>query len=154
MRISDWSSDVCSSDLGSGGWGSVPANRRRISARTRARNVAKISAEHARQEAVPARRADLADIVAAVAHAGLGLDRLDRVRRRLGAGRAHGNVVVLRCRIVRAAAVMGAEAGDVGRNQRQAGAQQQNGSASGREEGGKYGYILGGAGALKKKINS
>src|SRR3546814_20548189 len=63
---------------GSGGWGSVPANRRRISARTRARNVAKISAEHARQEAVPARRADLADIVAAVAHAGLGLDRLDR----------------------------------------------------------------------------
>src|SRR3546814_10084200 len=89
MRISDWSSDVCSSDLGSGGWGSVPANRRRISARTRARNVAKISAEHARQEAVPARRADLADIVAAVAHAGLGLERLDRVRRRLGAGRAH-----------------------------------------------------------------
>src|SRR3546814_3861607 len=48
-------------------------------------------------------------------------------------------VVVLRCRIVLAAAVVGAEQGHVARNQRQAGAQQQQ--AQGKSDG--HGGILG-----------
>src|SRR3546814_8277289 len=35
MRISDWSSDVCSSDLGAAGWPPVPAALRRAGSRWR-----------------------------------------------------------------------------------------------------------------------